>query len=515
MQDDALDEAAGGEPEMMAAAPVSMPKKVAGRASWRWMAAAGALAAGLLVFVVIREGEHGPAKSQPAVQVAENHESAPPMAKQKETAQEPKREEQATAKNDNTLAGQRDAKAQGMIAPAGGVKQAEPLERSFIFGYGKSEKGELRKDGGANEKMTAQQDSRAREQARADLDAARSSSAMASSAPAAAPVPATSPPPKAAVTGGMVKNRNESAPAPAQGVGSGNGQGAGITGGAAGAVHREKELKMPSSDVAGNVTADAAGVPAKKGKTGLSTISGTVVDPSGAAVGGAVITAVDTTNGKLRTAVADDSGTFRMSDLPTDQYRVSVAHQGFSTAEQTLTLQPRRDEELMVQLKVGEVSETVEVTGAAGTLQTESSSVRALPLNGRNYMELLHLVAADQRYIATPDKKIVWRVGGAGKIERTADQGKSWKPQVSGVVTELTSGSAPSETICWVVGKVGTLLRTIDGGKHWTLIETPLKADLGGVHAVDALHASIWNVANNKSFKTADGGVTWTPAANE
>jgi Carboxypeptidase regulatory-like domain len=515
MREEVLDEAAGDKPEMMAAAPASMPKKVAGRASWRWMAAAGALAAGLLVFVVIREGEHPTAKSQPAVQVAGNRESAPPMAKQKETAQEPKREEQETPKSDSTLAGQRDTKAKRSIAPADGSNNPAMEESASSYGYGKIEKDELRKDKGVNDKVAAQKDSRVREQAGADLDAARSSSAMAYSAPAAAPVPAAAPPPKPAVTGGTVKNRNEVAPAPAQGVGSGARQGAGIAGGKAPAVSGEKVLKVRPSDVQGNVTADAAVTPAKKDNTGLSTITGTVVDPSGAAVGGALITAVDTTNGKSRTAVADDSGTFRLGDLPTDQYRVSVAHQGFSTAEQTLTLQPRREEELLVQLKIGEVSETVEVTGATATLQTESTEVKTLPANGRNSIELMRLAVTDPRYIATPDRKIVWRVGGSGKIERTADQGKTWKSQVSGVVTDLASGSAPTETICWLVGKAGTLLRTIDGGKHWTLIETPLKADLGGVHAVDALHANIWNVANNKSFQTADGGVTWTPAANE
>jgi hypothetical protein len=435
------------------------------------------------------------------------------MTKQQETAQEPKREEQVTPKSDSTLAGQRDTEMRMRSAPAG--VSNNPAKGDVVSSFGKVDKDGLGKDAGAKDKISALQDSRVREQARADLDAARSSSAMASSAAAVAPMPAAAPPPMPTVTGGIAKNRNKAAPAPAQGVGSGTGQGAGIAGGEAVAAHREKELKMPSSNVAGNVTVDGSLAPAKKSNAGLSTISGTVVDPSGAAVGGAVITAVDTTNGKSKTAVADDSGTFRLSDLPTDQYRVSVAKEGFSTAEQTLTLQPRRDEELQVQLKVGQVSETVEVTGAAATLQTESSSVRSLPVNGRNYLEFSRLIATDPRYIATPDKKIVWRVGGSGKIERTADQGKTWSSQTSGVVTDLTSGSAPTETNCWLAGKLGTLLRTMDGGKHWTLIETPLKADLGGVHAVDALHASIWNVANNRNFQTADGGVTWTPAANE
>ena len=512
MREEVLDEAAGGEPERMPAAPASMPKKVAGRVSLRWMAAAGAMAAGLLVFVVIREGKQAPQKTQPAVQMAENRESAPPMAKQEESVQEPKREEQAASKNESTLAGHRDDMAQRMTAPPGSSNK--PTMEGYSSSFGKNEVDKLQKDGGVEGKAIVQQDSRAREQARADLDAARSSGAIASSAPAAAPMPAAALPPSPAVSGGIVRNGNEALPTPAQGVGSGSGQGAGIAGGTASTASGKRVLKARPSDVHGNVTADAM-TPAKKPSAGLSAITGTVVDQSGGAVRGAVITAVDTTNGNSKTAVADDSGTFRLSDLPTDQYRVSVAHEGFSTAEQTVMLQPHRDEELSVQLKIGEVSETVEVTGAATTLQTESSSVRSLPVNGRNYIEFQRLAATDSHYIMTPDQKIAWRVGGSGKIERTADQGKTWKVQASGVVTDLTSGSSPTENVCWLVGKVGTLLKTMDGGKHWMLIETPLKADLGGVHAVDALHASIWNVANNKSLQTADGGVTWTPAANE
>jgi len=59
------------------------------------------------------------------------------------------------------------------------------------------------------------------------------------------------------------------------------------------------------------------------------------------------------------------------------------------------------------------------------------------------------------------------------------------------------------------------LLRTTDGGKRWKLLSSPIGGDLGGVHATDAMHATIWDVPNRKSFETSDGGETWKPTANE
>jgi hypothetical protein len=119
------------------------------------------------------------------------------------------------------------------------------------------------------------------------------------------------------------------------------------------------------------------------------------------------------------------------------------------------------------------------------------------------------------RTIVAPGSKHIWRVGAAGEIERSTDGGKSWSAQNSGVTAPLTSGSAPSNQVCWIVGKTGTLLLTTDGGKHWKQLTSPIAGDLGGVHAVDAQHASIWDEPNRKGYETTDGGVTWKQTANE
>jgi hypothetical protein len=115
------------------------------------------------------------------------------------------------------------------------------------------------------------------------------------------------------------------------------------------------------------------------------------------------------------------------------------------------------------------------------------------------------------RLISPPGSNVTWRAGRSGLIEFSKDGGSSWSRQISGVLADLLAGSAPSDQVCWIVGRIGSILLTTDGGVHWKLVKSPLSEDLGGVRATDALHATIWNARNTRSFETSDGGLTWTP----
>jgi hypothetical protein len=125
------------------------------------------------------------------------------------------------------------------------------------------------------------------------------------------------------------------------------------------------------------------------------------------------------------------------------------------------------------------------------------------------------VMVSDSRWITVPGSNFVWRTGRAGLIEFSKDGGSSWARQPSGVIVDLLTGSAPSGQVCWIVGRVGAILLTTDGGAHWKLVSSPLKGDLGGVQATDALHATVWNVRSTKSFTTSDGGLTWNRVAKE
>lgn len=148
-------------------------------------------------------------------------------------------------------------------------------------------------------------------------------------------------------------------------------------------------------------------------------------------------------------------------------------------------------------------------------MTTAEVTSESLTVRAQNFSALVQIAAKNPKMILAPDKKHAWRIGAAGSIESTSDAGVNWRLEKSGVNGELTAGSSPSARVCWIVGKAGMVLRTTDGGKRWKTIVSPLQEDLGGVHAVDAEHAAIWNVENRKSFETADGGVTWTATANK
>ena len=129
-----------------------------------------------------------------------------------------------------------------------------------------------------------------------------------------------------------------------------------------------------------------------------ATITGTVTDPSGAAVAGATVTAKSVERGETYTAVTNDAGIYRIPLLPVGDYELRVEKTGFQTAlYPTFTLVLNQVARVDVQLKVGQVSQTIEVTGAAPLMKTETTQVDtiidsatndALPLATRNYVEL-------------------------------------------------------------------------------------------------------------------------------
>jgi hypothetical protein len=127
-------------------------------------------------------------------------------------------------------------------------------------------------------------------------------------------------------------------------------------------------------------------------------ITGTITDQSGAAVAGANVTATSVERGVAYTATTNDAGIYRISNLPVGNYDLKVEKAGFQTAlRPAFTLVLNQVARIDVEMKVGNVSQTIEVTGAAPVLKTETTQVdtiidaatnTALPLATRNYVEL-------------------------------------------------------------------------------------------------------------------------------
>jgi hypothetical protein len=130
-------------------------------------------------------------------------------------------------------------------------------------------------------------------------------------------------------------------------------------------------------------------------------ITGRVTDSSGAAVPGASVTLTSTATNAVRNAVSTDSGDYTFPSVAPGSYNVKVERTGFkAAASSNLEVQVQQTVRLDVTLQVGQVSESVEVSAAADLLQAENSTVGTvienkgiteLPLNGRNYLNLVAL----------------------------------------------------------------------------------------------------------------------------
>src|SRR5262245_19632945 len=130
-------------------------------------------------------------------------------------------------------------------------------------------------------------------------------------------------------------------------------------------------------------------------------ISGTVLDPTGAAIPGASITVKNVGTAFTRTVISDDQGRYVAPELPIGEYEVQASLAGFQTVVRrgiSLTVGSRPVVDL--QLPIGQAAETVSVTGEISQVETTSSSVsslvnetqmRELPLNGRNFEQLILL----------------------------------------------------------------------------------------------------------------------------
>ncbi len=133
----------------------------------------------------------------------------------------------------------------------------------------------------------------------------------------------------------------------------------------------------------------------------FSQLTGSVADSTGASVPGAEVTASNQETGAERSAQTNTTGSYTIPFLPPGTYTVVVNKEGFNAIlRENVRLEVNQVARIDFSLEVGSVSETIEVTGALQSLESDSSSIgqvietRAiedLPLNGRNFVQLATL----------------------------------------------------------------------------------------------------------------------------
>jgi len=152
----------------------------------------------------------------------------------------------------------------------------------------------------------------------------------------------------------------------------------------------------------------------------LGEITGVVTDSTGLVVPNASITITNTATNAVRKAVTNEAGLYAVPGLVPGPYTVRVEMQGFRTMTRSLELQVQQTARVDFTLQVGQVTEAIEVSGSAALLTTENATVGTvienrrivdLPLNGRNFLQLVSLSPNVTYGFATPGQ-VAGRQGG-------------------------------------------------------------------------------------------------------
>jgi hypothetical protein len=136
---------------------------------------------------------------------------------------------------------------------------------------------------------------------------------------------------------------------------------------------------------------------------GTAGLSGTVTDPSGAAVPNVAVTLTNADTNQVRSVATASDGVYKFSLIPPGRYNVRFAATGFKTADvSSITLNVTESPVLDRTLEVGQQTDTVTVEATADILQNASSTlgttvgtrtVTELPLASRNYTQIIGLSA--------------------------------------------------------------------------------------------------------------------------
>ena len=143
-----------------------------------------------------------------------------------------------------------------------------------------------------------------------------------------------------------------------------------------------------------------AGITANGYSQAVSSLRGTVTDPSGAILPGASVVLVSDERGFKESNVTDANGNYVFPQVPPGTYNLQVSASHFAPYQARVTLLVQQPANLNIKLKVNAISEQVEVTDQAPVLNTTDASIgdavnnatiQELPIEGRNVPDLLSL----------------------------------------------------------------------------------------------------------------------------
>jgi hypothetical protein len=210
----------------------------------------------------------------------------------------------------------------------------------------------------------------------------------------------------------------------------------------------------------------------------IGTILGTVKDPSGALIVGAAVTAQNLETGTSRSVSTDASGSYRLAALPVGHYDLRVESSGFKpTTQKGFVLDVGQEAVLSFSLEVGTTTDQIVVTGEAQLVNTTTASLSGLvseqklaelPLNGRNYLDLVLLTPG------VSQDTVVVHLGGGGEGTTYSSNGA---PIIS---NNFLLDGTPTQNVLGYNGAsaVGTTLG-LDGIREYKVITNAFSAEYG------------------------------------
>ncbi len=240
------------------------------------------------------------------------------------------------------------------------------------------------------------------------------------------------------------------------------------------------------------------------------TILGLVTDTSGAVMPGVTVTLTNAGTGLVRSVVTDNNGEYTAPSLPTGRYVVKVELPGFKTVsvpDVDLGVDTRM--RINAKLEVGNVEESVTVTGSSPIVQTSSSElgttvneeeIKLLPLNGRNFVNLTRTIPGVVRGIPGAN------IDGAGSLAWRASASFSANGQRPRDNNYMLDGVDNNET--WLQTVV--IFPSVDALDEFKLQTSTYSAEfgrsLGGVvnlqikSGTNAAHGSGFEFMRNDAF---------------
>lgn len=215
-----------------------------------------------------------------------------------------------------------------------------------------------------------------------------------------------------------------------------------------------------------------------------ATLSGLVTDTSGAGIPSAKVSIKNIGTGEVREVPTNGDGFYSVPNLLPGNYEVTVSGQGFATLIQKgITLTVGAQQALNVSLKPGEVKELVEVTSVPPDIQTttstisatvDSTTVRELPLNGRDWTSLAALqpgVSSIQNQVGTGFSANKGNRGFGNQLSNGGHRANENTYRINGITINDYSNGAP--------GGASGLNLGVDGIQEFSVLTSDYTAEYG------------------------------------